>query len=135
VSTEEKMPMHPYEIDVHAPPEEYAQAASEGRYEADLKACLVKLPCCGLPLPMQDGMVPDTAFLHALAGRHSCRSMEAHKALEVAEAYEPTTIAHQAWVIDQMVRCLAGPWYDAWVHAYETVEGAPRKWNVGTEPN
>jgi hypothetical protein len=43
---------------------------------------------------------------------------------------------HKAWVIDQMVRTLAGPRYDAIVAAAKAGEDGPETygWDVGTAP-
>ena len=43
---------------------------------------------------------------------------------------------HQAWVIDQVTRILAGDGYDAWIAAYRDGEDGPEtySWDVGIAP-
>ncbi len=43
---------------------------------------------------------------------------------------------HKMWVIDQMVRALAGDEYDDWVKNYESGTDGPNtyEWNTGTAP-
>lgn len=59
------------------------------------------------------------------------------KAIEIAERYGGVDGSHhKAWVIDQMVRVLAGDNYDAIVSASRHGEGGPETygWDTGTAP-
>ncbi len=65
------------------------------------------------------------------------RDERIQKALEVAYDYAGIDgDHHKAWVIDQMVRALAGHDYDRWVTYYRDGEEGPETftWNCGTAP-
>jgi hypothetical protein len=58
-------------------------------------------------------------------------------ALEVAADYGGIDgDHHKMWVIDQMVRALTGPGYEAWVKVYEgpDEEGETYDWDCGIAP-
>ena len=61
-----------------------------------------------------------------------------HAALEVARQYGPTEGGHhKAWVIDQMVRALAGEGYSDWINVVTHVyKGGPLffEWDPGIAP-
>jgi hypothetical protein len=58
---------------------------------------------------------------------------EPENALNVAFRYAQIDGAHhKAWVIDQMVRELAGDSYDAWVKEYEL--NGQYLWDIGIPP-
>jgi hypothetical protein len=69
-----------------------------------------------------------------LAGMLHSRSYEA---LLVAKRYGQTDGGHhKAWVIDQMVRCLTGPYYETFIAKYKSGEDGPETytWDEGTPP-
>lgn len=58
-------------------------------------------------------------------------------ALQIARRYGGIDEAHhKAWVIDQMVRALTGPDYDAWVRVGRAGENGPETydWDEGIAP-
>lgn len=57
-------------------------------------------------------------------------------ALEIAEDGQTDGDHHKLWVIDQIVRCLAGDGYEEWVKRYEHGEDGPNtyEWEVGIAP-
>ena len=62
---------------------------------------------------------------------------DAESALRVLLDYSQIDGAHhKAWVIDQAVRHLAGPYYEELIAAYKTGEDGPEtyEWNEGIEP-
>ena len=58
------------------------------------------------------------------------------KALELAELGSFDGAHHKMWVIDQMVRTLTGPDYDAWVESFCAGEDGPDtyEWDTGVAP-
>jgi hypothetical protein len=56
------------------------------------------------------------------------------KALDVAFEHGQDASHHQSWVIDQMVRALAGGSYDRWVSEYQKNSGGCSEWDVGVPP-
>ena len=65
------------------------------------------------------------------------RQQRIDKALDIAFRHGEVSTYHQnRWVIDQMVRALAGDGYQAWVVEYETDDGTgdKYKWQAGVKP-